>query len=162
MRSSRDCGSCPWKSSNTESRKSAPCHALKLPTKPSTNLFPFCKSLGGWMLAGSSANQLASTASGRTRIRNSRHTTAYKYADVVAHTHAAMLFHHPYSRIPSLVGALLGNDAPGSFGNIFHFRPSTSVATAGARAVVRSAGLHELWRSRADRWSALDRLCAAQ
>jgi hypothetical protein len=42
------------------------------------------------------------------------------------------------------------------------FRPSTSVATARARAVVRSAGLHELWRSRADRWSALDRPCAAQ
>jgi hypothetical protein len=78
------------------------------------------------------------------------------------HTQAARPFQHPAHEFQNLFERFLRMDAARSFDNIFLFRPSTSVATARARAVVRSAGLHELWRSRADRWSALDRPCAAQ
>src|SRR5713226_5399928 len=77
-------------------------------------------------------------------------------------THAAMPFQHPAHEFQDLFERFVRMDAARSFDNIFLFRPSTSVATARARAVVGSAGLHELWRSRADRWSALDRPCAAQ
>ena len=91
------------------------------------------------------------------QLCNSRPTTAYNY-DVLAHTSGQ----HPAHEFQDLFERFLRMDAARSFDNIFHFRPWTSVATAGARAVVRSAGLHELWRSRADRWSALDRPYAAQ
>ena len=92
---------------------------------------------------------------------NSRPTTAYNMP-TFWHTQAAMPFQHPAHEFQDLFECFVRMDAARSFDNIFPFRPSTSVATAGARAVVRSAALHELRRSRADRWLALDRLCAAQ